>query len=235
VVLHGTELPSARLAKASFNALAYSFMIFFQETAMARAQATTDHTVIRRWIETRKGHPSVVRATEGKKRGSAGLLRVDFEPAEESLEEISWDDFFDTFDSSGLAFLFQEEASGGRPSRFHKFVSRDSVEEDAGEETSATRGAKAKSSGKKVRQASPAEEEEAEEADEEDVDDLDEDEDEDEDDEDEDEDEDEDLEEEEEDEDEDLDDDDDDDDDEELDDEDEDEKKEEEVKPKRKR
>jgi hypothetical protein len=181
---------------------------------MARAQATTDHNVIRRWIETRKGHPSIVRATEGKKRGSAGLLRVDFEPAEESLEEISWDDFFDTFDSNGLAFLYQDEASGG-PSRFHKFVSRDSVDEDSEQKASPTQSSKTKNSGKKTRQARPAEEEEAEEVDEEEIDDLDEDEEEDED-----------LDEDE---------DDDDDDDDEIDDEDEDEEEEEEVKPKRKR
>src|SRR3954462_2920947 len=106
---------------------------------MARAQATTDHQVIRRWIETHKGHPSVVRATEGTRAGSAGILRADFEPAEESLEEISWDDFFDTFDSNNLAFLYQDE----KQSRFHKFVNRDSVEsesDDNGEEKSFARG-----------------------------------------------------------------------------------------------
>jgi hypothetical protein len=120
---------------------------------MARAQATTDHEVIRHWIETHKGHPSVVRATEGTRAGSAGLLRVDFEPAEDSLEEIGWDDFFTTFDSNNLAFLYQDE----KQSRFHKFVSRNSVE-SSGE------------SAGKTRQASSAEQEEAEEIDEEDLD-----------------------------------------------------------------
>lgn len=180
---------------------------------MARAQATTDHDVIRSWIETRKGHPSVVRATEGKKSGSAGLLRVDFGPAEDSLEEISWDDFFDTFDSSELAFLYQDVTAEGRKSRFHKFVSRDTIPEAEDGEDSG--GSQAQSEGSKrsksTRQASPQEEEEAEEIDEEDIEDL-------------------------EDEDEDLDESDDDDDldDDEID-EDEDEEEEEEVKPKRKR
>lgn len=91
---------------------------------MASARATIDHDEIRRWIESRQGHPSVVRATEGTRKGSAGLLRVDFGEPEESLEQISWDDFFDTFDSNDLAFLYQDE----NQSRFHKFVRRDSVE-----------------------------------------------------------------------------------------------------------
>jgi hypothetical protein len=125
---------------------------------MARAQATTDHQVIRHWIETHKGHPSVVRATEGTRPDSAGLLRVDFGPAEETLQEISWDDFFDTFDSNGLAFLYQDE----KQSRFHKFVSRDSVGSELADK------GEGKSSSK-TRQASPAEQDEAEEIDEEDL------------------------------------------------------------------
>jgi len=132
---------------------------------MSRAQATTDHQVIRRWIETHQGHPSVVRATQGKRPGSAGLLRVDFEPAEESLEEIGWDDFFETFDSNELAFLYQDE----KGSRFHKFVSRDSVEgeSDEGEEASSP-SSRSKPAGT-TRQASPAEQEEAEEIDAEEI------------------------------------------------------------------
>jgi hypothetical protein len=134
---------------------------------MARAHATTDHQVIRRWIEAHGGHPSVVRATEGRRQGSAGLLRVDFDEPEESLEAIGWDDFFDTFDSNDLAFLYQDEEQ----SRFHKFVKRDSVDTES---TSTSSGSKASSGSKKgggaARQASPAEQNEAEEIDEEELD-----------------------------------------------------------------
>ena len=97
---------------------------------MARAQATTDHDQIRKWIESRNGHPSVVRATHSDEQGSAGLLRVDFGKPEPSLEEIEWDEFFDTFDSQGLAFLYQDKTADGDKSRFHKCGSRDSVDED---------------------------------------------------------------------------------------------------------
>lgn len=104
---------------------------------MSRAQATTDHKVIRQWAESRKGHPAFVKSTEGKRKGSGGLLRIDFDPTEESLDEISWDEFFDTFDKNELAFLYQEKTASGRKSRFNKFVSRESVDTSDSESDSA--------------------------------------------------------------------------------------------------
>jgi hypothetical protein len=109
---------------------------------MAQATATTDHGTIKRWVESRKGHPALVKRTEDR-RGS-GVLRIDFEPAEESLDEISWDQFFDVFEENHLAFLYQEKTASGRPSRFNKFVARDKVETpgagDVSKENSGTRG-----------------------------------------------------------------------------------------------
>jgi hypothetical protein len=116
---------------------------------MSRSSAvTTDHDVIRNWAESRKGHPAVVRAThessdrEGKGHGkghgkSAGILRIDFDPPQDSLERVGWDEFFDTFDDRELAFLFQETTAAGRKSRFSKFVQRASVagEDGAGHST----------------------------------------------------------------------------------------------------
>jgi hypothetical protein len=127
---------------------------------MPRAIATTDHQQIRRWVEARNGHPAVVRSTEGSGPGNAGLLRIDFDEAEESLEQTSWDEFFETFDTNGLAFLYQDNTASGRKSRFNKFVSRDSVDlQDTQEDSSFER----------TRQASSAEQEAAEQADEDDV------------------------------------------------------------------
>jgi hypothetical protein len=95
---------------------------------MARAHATTDHDTIREWAEKRGGHPATVKRTE---RGQeAGILRLDFDPPDEALEKISWDDFFEKFEDADLAFLYQDKTNGGKPSRFHKFVSRDSVEDE---------------------------------------------------------------------------------------------------------
>jgi hypothetical protein len=105
---------------------------------MSQANATTNHSVIRRWAEERNGHPAVVKSTKGKR---GGLLRIDFGPKEEALDPVDWDEFFRTFDENNLAFLYQERTATGRKSRFAKFVDRDSVEvsadsEDSGDEDS---------------------------------------------------------------------------------------------------
>jgi predicted metal-dependent phosphoesterase TrpH len=94
---------------------------------MSQSIATTDHDEIRRWVESRKGHPAVVKSTH-RNGQEGGLLRIDFDPPEDSLERIEWEEFFDTFDDNGLAFLYQEETASGGKSRFNKFVSRDSVD-----------------------------------------------------------------------------------------------------------
>lgn len=88
------------------------------------AETTTDHATIRRWVESRGGAPATVAGTE--ERGEhAGLLRVKFRDAgNEELEEIGWDDFFEKFDESDLAFLYQDQTKDGGKSRFFKFVRR---------------------------------------------------------------------------------------------------------------
>ena len=86
---------------------------------------TTDHDTIRKWVEERGGHPATVADTaEGDE---PGILRIDFPgySGKGSLEEISWEDFFDKFDEKNLAFLYQDEMRDGEESRFFKFVSRD--------------------------------------------------------------------------------------------------------------
>jgi hypothetical protein len=82
---------------------------------------TTDHDTIRKWVEERGGKPATVR-TSGDE---VGILRIDFPgySGSDSLEEISWDEFFEKFEDSGLAFLYQEQTSGGEQSRFNKLVS----------------------------------------------------------------------------------------------------------------
>lgn len=92
------------------------------------SKTTTDHDTIKKWAETRGGKPATVKATES--HGEAGLLRIDFPgySGEGRLEEISWDEFFKKFDDKKLAFLYQDETSGGKESRFFKLVSRDTAE-----------------------------------------------------------------------------------------------------------
>lgn len=90
------------------------------EITMSEAVTTTDHNEIRRWVEARKGRPARVKTS-----GEGGVLRIDFGEAEENLEEIGWDEFFQIFDDNDLAFLHQDKTSSGGTSRFNKFVNRD--------------------------------------------------------------------------------------------------------------
>jgi hypothetical protein len=91
-------------------------------TENSEAQQTTDHDVIRKWTEERGGKPATVKATE--EDGHAGILRIDFDPPDQGLDRIGWDEFFDKFDEAGIAFLHQDRTKDGKLSRFHKFVRR---------------------------------------------------------------------------------------------------------------
>ena len=83
---------------------------------MADAKITTDHNEIRRWAEARGGRPAVVRSTRGKDGG--GIIRLGFPRAphadDDALEEIGWEEFFERFDESGLALLYQDETRVAR-------------------------------------------------------------------------------------------------------------------------
>jgi hypothetical protein len=89
---------------------------------MSEAKITTDHAAIREWTEKRGGHPATVKSTADDSK--AGILRLDFDPKDEDLKDVSWQEFFRKFDNEGLAFLYQDETSDGKISRFHKFVDR---------------------------------------------------------------------------------------------------------------
>ena len=90
---------------------------------------TTDHDEIRRWVEARGGKPATVKGTGGNEE--VGVLRIDFPgySGEDTLEEISWDEFFAKFDEKNLAFLYQDATASGAESRFFKFVSRENAEQ----------------------------------------------------------------------------------------------------------
>jgi hypothetical protein len=91
---------------------------------MSAAKITTDHNEIRKWVEEREGKPASVRGTE-KGSEESGILRINFPgySGEDTLEEISWDEFFRKLEESNLAFLYQKEIEG-KESRFFKFIDR---------------------------------------------------------------------------------------------------------------
>ncbi|MGD9614648.1 MAG: hypothetical protein AB7H90_00420 [Alphaproteobacteria bacterium] len=106
---------------------------------MAGSKITTDHDEIRKWAEARGGRPAVVRSTRGqghdrggRDKGGTGIIRIEFPDAPNSkhdaLEEISWKEFFEKFDGSDLALLYQEETAGGEKSNFNKLIGRETAE-----------------------------------------------------------------------------------------------------------
>lgn len=84
---------------------------------MSSANPITDHDEIRRWAAANKARPACVKGTG--KNGDPGILRLDFDEKDDSLQEISWDTWFEWFDKNHLALLCSRE------SRFNKLVSRD--------------------------------------------------------------------------------------------------------------
>lgn len=109
-------------------------------------KTTVDHDFIKQWVEERGGKPSHVKGRGGP--NDPGILRIDFPgfSGEGTLEEISWDEWFEAFDRNNLAFICQEETADGQESRFNKLVSRDSVELDE-TETSKRSGGSSKQGG----------------------------------------------------------------------------------------
>lgn len=83
-----------------------------------RSLATTHHEVIRQWAEEREGVPATVEGTEHGDH--LGVLRIDFGGGNDKLRHISWDEWFDTFDSRKLNFIYQEQRSDGQQSNFFR-------------------------------------------------------------------------------------------------------------------
>lgn len=81
------------------------------------ATVTTDHEEIREWAEARGAKPACVRRTGGK--GDTGVIRLDFPgySGGESLQPISWDEWFEKFDRQKLALLHRHD-------NFNKLISR---------------------------------------------------------------------------------------------------------------
>src|SRR5436190_20133322 len=74
----------------------------------SRSRTTWDHEEIRRWAEARDGVPARVRGTGDV--DEPGMIQLDFPgyTGRESLEEISWEEWFNSFDRNNLALVYQE-------------------------------------------------------------------------------------------------------------------------------
>jgi hypothetical protein len=117
----------------------------------AQSKVLTDQEEIRKWAEERGAQPACVQGTG--EEGDVGMLRLEFPGApgarDESLQPISWDDWFRKFDERGLAFLVQEETARGQKSNFNKIISRETAEaREQGETQGGRRSRGRRSTGK---------------------------------------------------------------------------------------
>lgn len=78
-------------------------------------------------MEERGRRPARVNGTGNKQ----GVLRIDYPgySGADTLETITWEEFFEAFEENNLAFLYQEEKKDGSESRFSKLIDRDSANE----------------------------------------------------------------------------------------------------------
>lgn len=91
----------------------------------SQSDTTTDHDTIRTWAEEHGGMPVAVKNTGSG--DDAGLLQIDMPggAGDDSFDEITWDEWFEEFESSNLALLYQKEKADVSDSTFFKLVNRD--------------------------------------------------------------------------------------------------------------
>jgi hypothetical protein len=123
----GSSGGGARRGPGSSKSLKYSQEITSTDEAPerpGRSLVTTDHDVIRQWAEERDAVPATVEGTEHD--GHLGVLRFDFPGGGgDRLQEVSWDEWFATFDERRLNFIYQEERADGRQSNFFRLENPD--------------------------------------------------------------------------------------------------------------
>ena len=90
------------------------------EDRPGQSLATREREVIQNWAEERGGRPATVPETEHD--GRPGVLRFMFEEGDSGgrLQEISWDDWFASFEERELVFIYQEHKADGSGSTFFR-------------------------------------------------------------------------------------------------------------------
>lgn len=85
-----------------------------------RSLVTANHDVIRRWARARGAKPATIAGTEH--RGRPGVLTFNVPGYRESsrIRQITWDEWFRTFDERRLNLVYQEQLRNGRQSNFFR-------------------------------------------------------------------------------------------------------------------
>ncbi|MBO4208068.1 hypothetical protein GSF22_18960 [Micromonospora echinofusca] len=90
-----------------------------------RSLVTKNHDVIRRWARARQAKPATITGTE--RDGRPGVLTFNMPGYRESsrLKQITWEEWFRTFDARRLNLIYQEQLRDGRQSNFFRTESPD--------------------------------------------------------------------------------------------------------------
>ncbi len=129
---------------------------------MALSKTTRDHDEIQQWAEKRGAKPAEVASTE--QGGKAGIIRLEFPGAphanDSALKEISWDEWFEKFDASGLELVYQEVTAEGAESNFNRLIYPEnespSAKKSAAKKTASKKSTPAKTAAKKSPAKAPA-------------------------------------------------------------------------------
>ncbi len=107
-------------------------------TISGESNVTTDHETIRTWVEERGGTPARRTDVSGDDEATLYIVRADEDDA--AFQELSWDEFFETFEANELAFLYKDEMTeGGEEQWVYEFVDRHDVVERLALEDEAVR------------------------------------------------------------------------------------------------
>lgn len=102
------------------------------DTDTSPRDITTDHETIKAWVENRGGTPAQV---SGQADDAGSLYIVEEGEAMEGLDSISWEEFFETFEAEGLAFVYQDRDVGETNEWLYDLIDREEVAERASLET----------------------------------------------------------------------------------------------------
>jgi len=108
-------------------------MDIMADTDTGPRDITTDHETIRQWVEQRSGTPAHITGQVDDDASSLYIVREDEEM--EGLDPLSWDEFFETFDAEGLAFVYQDRDVGETDEWLYDLIDRNEVAERASLET----------------------------------------------------------------------------------------------------
>lgn len=91
---------------------------------------TLDHDTIRQWIEEHSGTPINTADTN-----SDEIIDIGFGPTIGDSQKITWDEFFERFDTNKLAFRYTDDVVRGQEKQSYSFISSDSPSDSHDDET----------------------------------------------------------------------------------------------------